>query len=373
MTSPSQTREITIHRVGREGQGIGFDEEKNLYFVPGAIPGDVVRVVFEASAKRYRDAELSQILRSSPDRHEPACAHFSECGGCDWLQWGYEAQIKAKEEILRHILKHVDLNPLEWSPMRRAATTLGYRTRVQLRRDGNHIGFFKRRTHDIVAIDRCVVSDPKINEEIARLRSQPGEKGMRKLEMTLTAEGNVVTTWDSPHGAGGFTQTHPEQNLLLRSLVRAALMRVDARRVLELYAGDGNLTFAYLKDVEEVVAVESNPRAVEKAQTHTAPNIRFVTAFVSPGLRQKLPQDFRDHYDTLLLDPPRQGADRSLTQFIHPGLKNIIYVSCSPLTFSQDAIRLVKRGFLLRKIEPIDMFPHTRHIELVAEFSLSSV
>jgi 23S rRNA (uracil1939-C5)-methyltransferase len=368
-----QIREIPIHQIGREGQGVGFDGEKNLYFVPGALPGDVVRVRFPSTQKRYRDAELVEVVNHSPQRRKPVCPHFLECGGCDWLHWEYEGQVRAKEEGLRHVMERANLSVPEWRPMRKATTTLGYRSRIQLRHEGTRLGFFKRRTHDIVDVDHCPVSHPKINAELARLReSLPPAGAMRKLELALNSQGEVERVWDSPHGFAGFTQVHPEQNEVLKSIVGEAISRGGSRRVLELYAGDGNLTFAYADLVDEVMAVEINSPSVDKARRQNKPAVRFLNEPVRPGLRRKLPRDFVDHYDTLLLDPPRSGADRSIRELIHPGLRNIIYVSCSALTFSQDAIPLVKRGFVLQRLEPIDMFPHTRHVELVAEFHSAS-
>lgn len=359
------TEVIEIQRVGLEGQGVGSDASGNIYFVPGALPGDVVKVAFELGAKRYRDASVVEILRPSPDRREPRCPYFKKCGGCDWLDWDYSSQLRGKDAILRHLLERHQMVPEAQPPIIAAATIYGYRNRIQLRREGGKLGFFARRSHDIIDIEQCVVAHPSLNQAITELRATPQSPQMTKIELALRRDGTVGKWENAPHGAGGFGQIHLEQNERLRALVEERVR--GAKRVLELYAGSGNLTFHFAKSVEAVLAVEIHGASVAAGLKEVnALGLKHVSFFYAPVnglLRKRLPQEWLN-YDTLVLDPPRAGAG-SLAPFVHPGLKKIIFVSCSPDEFSK-SLSKIKKDFHFVEAQAIDMFPQTRHIEFVA-------
>ncbi len=145
-------------------------------------------------------------------------------------------------------------------------------------------------------------------------------------------------------------------------------------KVLELYCGDGNLTFSYLPYVDRVVACDASEPALEVARAErervepTPPyRTTFLTSAVGPRTLGKAPPDFRSAYDTLVLDPPRAGIGSTLRAFLHPNLRTILYVACSPTAFSVD-VQVLRKDFSLVEIVPIDMFPQTHHVELVARF-----
>ena len=141
--------------------------------------------------------------------------------------------------------------------------------------------------------------------------------------------------------------------------------------MLELYCGDGNLTFAYRPHEGRIIAVDSSRAAIEKAHKlddGIGAGIEFLQMHIDGTLAGKLPADFKNEYDTLILDPPRGGTD--LTSHVHRNVKNIIYVSCSPSTFVRD-VRSLEEGFSFETIQAIDMFPQSRHVELVAHLKCS--
>src|SRR5262249_31998698 len=142
------------------------------YFVPGAVPGDQVEIRFEEETKKYRDAELVQVLTPSPDRVPPQCQYFGECGGCDFLHWEYSKQLTAKEGILKHALERAGWTPRTFKPMLPSPKVHGYRNRIQVRSEGGKVGFYRKRSHDIVDVEHCTVADPRINEALRSLRSQ---------------------------------------------------------------------------------------------------------------------------------------------------------------------------------------------------------
>lgn len=365
-----ETRELTIARVGLEGQGVGVDEAGNITFVPGALPGDRVRVSVAANAKRYRDGVLLEIVEPSPDRREPECERFLECGGCDWLHWDYEAQLRGKTATLDHVLERAGWEPAVVHPFLGAEEARYYRNRIQVRSENGRLGFLKRKSNDIVDIEKCVVARPEINEALLELRAKlQGEEGRHKYELALHADGEVEIARDLAHAAaGGFAQVHAGQNEKLIQCVSDMVAKSKAKKVLELFAGDGNLTFGYAASVTETFAVDSSSVLVQRGRDRAAPNVVFLESFVSSPVLRKMPPEFRNAYDTLIVDPPRSGVESGLEPFLHPKLNSVIYVSCSPLSFTRDT-QCLKKDFVLSEVQGIDMFPQTRHIEFVARFS----
>lgn len=369
-----QLVEIKIHEVGREGQGVGFDDANNIYFVRGAIPGDRVRVLPEATSKRYKNATLVEVMVPSEERVTPECPHFLSCGGCDWLQWDYPSQCAAKERSISHILTRSELSPLQMLPIRPSPHPTHYRNRVQLRRKGKQLGFFRRDSHDIVDIETCALASAPVNEEIAKLRLERAQNPMgEKIELAVNSRGEVRRVFDSDHGAEGFRQINEEQNEFLRSTVRTLINTTfPSKKILELFCGDGNLTFAYATKEQEIVAIDSHAGAIARAEenlTDEGLQVRFESFWIGKDLLHQVGAKFIETYDTLVLDPPRSGIGaRVLQKMLGPRVKKIIYISCSALTFSQDVKELSNAGFLFRSLQPIDMFPQTHHVELVGYF-----
>jgi 23S rRNA (uracil1939-C5)-methyltransferase len=364
--------ELAITYVGLMGQGVAHDTEGNIYFVPGALPGDRILARSEGT-KKYRDAELVEILTPSPDRITPDCAFFKDCGGCDWLDWKYPAQLKAKETVLRHVLERGQWQPQTFLPTIAADQPFGYRNRIQLRSDGKRLGFYKRKSHDIVDIESCSVAHPKLNEALGALRTElAGNYGDQKVELAVQPDGSLLRLDNQPHAAAGFAQVHDAQNERLRQEVTALVKRAGGESVLELFAGNGNFTLAYAEAVKEIFAIDLSAAALAQARAgfggKKEPRIAFIEARVDARLVRRLPSDFRTRYDTLLLDPPRAGAEGCLAPLVHDGLKTIIYVSCSPVAFTKD-VQCLKESFQFDQVQIVDMFPHTRHIEFIAYFS----
>jgi len=362
--------QIEITRMGLEGQGVGYDLDGNIYFVPGALIGDKVKIKTREERKKYRDAEIVEVIEPTGKRIDPVCPHFQQCGGCDWLQWDYQAQLSAKEEIVKHILERGELRPVDLLPIRKAEQNLFYRNRIQIRRQGETLGFFKRKTHELVNIDECKVAAPQLNEEIQKIRSEKSENPteVTKIELFLGKDGKVHRFENVAHSFSGFAQIHSGQNEVLKEQVAQILKSKKAEKVLELYCGDGNLTFAYLPSVKKAWGIDASQSAIESARLQRTPELGDKAVFfadrVDPNLLRRLPPEIRD-YDTLVLDPPRQGMLGCLPRFLHNQLKTIVYISCSPVTFTQD-VQCLKKDYILQTLEPIDMFPHTRHVELVA-------
>jgi 23S rRNA (uracil1939-C5)-methyltransferase len=173
--------------------------------------------------------------------------------------------------------------------------------------------------------------------------------------------------------AAGFAQANATQNDILRRLVtRWTLADDEPQRILELYAGDGNFTRDLVRKAR-IVAVEGDreasarlvdnlraiaPRTHENATQWTVraePSETAVPRLAAAGER----------FDVVLLDPPRAGAADVLDGVAMLGARRLVYVSCDPMTLARDVARLGDLGYRAVRAQPIDMMPHTSHIEVI--------
>ena len=373
---------IDISRISVLGQGVGSDTAGNIYFVPRALPGDTVRVAVVSQDKKYFECELLEIVTPSKERVESPCRYFHQCGGCDWLDWNYADQLKGKQKVIETALKRAGLTAERVLPILEAKSPLNYRNRIQLRIGKGQLGFYKKKSHDLVDIENCQTARPQINEEIKKIRAQGLSQAdaIQKIELYLNENGEVTNVNNEPHGADGFRQINEEQNALLQKRLSDYVRGSHSKTVLELFCGNGNLTFAYHSLVKKIIAIDSNELAIGQAKkkresmgidADTSP-MAFLVDTVDRNTLRRLPAEFKGAYDTLIVDPPRGGLSGALPHLIHKQLKHIIYISCSVQTFSQD-VQFLKDQFDFKELQPIDMFPQTRHIEFIAKFSRPSL
>ncbi len=159
------------------------------------------------------------------------------------------------------------------------------------------------------------------------------------------------------------------ENMIARTMELLDVRPED--RVLDLFCGLGNFTLPLARRVREVVGVEGEAGLVARARENAAHNGLDNASFFAADLTQDQSRApwMRAGFDTLLLDPPRSGADAVLRQLPLKGLRRIVYVSCHPASLARDAGYLVKeRGWTLRAAGVMDMFPQTAHVESIALF-----
>ncbi len=359
---------VIIDSLAFGGEAVGRADGLVL-FVAGGVPGDELEVRVVERKPRFARAEIVRVVRPSPDRIEPPCPIAHECGGCPWQMVAVSAQLREKETIVRRALGRVSD---KIDPILEAPASLGYRTRVKMTKREGVLGFQARKSHRLVAIDHCVALDPRLDAALNQSRA----KILAKL-----AEGDSVSAVISPKGEvglstdgeqlidvgeershvtspSGFQQASEVQNRVLRALVRDAL-DVGGYDLLELYAGDGNFT-RDLTDARKIVAVESDRAAAARLSK----NVSSARVLALPS-EIALAQLSADKFDRVLLDPPRAGAKEAIAGIARLEPERIVYVSCDPMTLARDLADFKSRGYEIARVQPIDMMPHTSHVETV--------
>jgi 23S rRNA (uracil1939-C5)-methyltransferase len=399
--------------------------DRGVVFVPGVAKGEIVRVRIIENKRDYREAELLEILKPSPSRRTPPCPYVPECGGCAWQHLDYSAQLEAKESTLRQTLARIggfdgaslDIRPILASP------EWGYRHRLTLRVGGEQrLGFYQHRSHRLVEIARCRIADEAVNLhlDVARDWLRGVSTTVRRLEIASSRDRRVVFVanaegafrhdgayhqkflrahpsvggivlfgkgWRRAFGKplfdleiegglvlesqGGFTQVNPEANRRLVETVLHLAAPNERDRVLDLYCGAGNFTLPLARRVHQVLGVEADPGSVAQARRNAdrarLTNCRFLeraSAAAARGLA-----DSGDRFSLVVLDPPRSGAADVVAHLAALASDRLVYVSCNPATLARDLRRLAQLGFALGRVQPIDLFPQTYHVEAVAHLT----
>jgi 23S rRNA (uracil1939-C5)-methyltransferase len=184
-------------------------------------------------------------------------------------------------------------------------------------------------------------------------------------KLTLDIEGLTLKVTE-----GNFFQINWNQN---RNMVRTVLDYTGLagnETVLDLYCGIGNFALPLSKKAKNVIGIESGYGSIEDAKANAVLNNILNTEFIADdmdrGLKGLLERKLRA--DVIVLDPPRAGATLKTTERILAFVpKKIVYVSCNPSTLARDLKFFHLFGFRLDRLQPVDMFPYTYHIECVAE------
>ncbi len=371
---------LEIIDLSREGTGVARADGK-VIFVPYTVPGDRVRVEVVRDEGRYAEAQVIEILEKSPARISPRCRVFGECGGCTLQHLPYERQWELKKKGVLHALTRTQVS-FEDVPVREfpAADEYSYRNRIQLRKRGNEIGFFRKRSRELVAIERCEIALEPLNERLAEISRAPesGESIVPaagaeiKMELDYRPEVGVRVAINQPHAAFGFRQVNDAQNEQMRSWVASAFEGCGGH-LFDLFGGNGNLSQPLLSQFESVDVVDLTVPSVSPD-----PRMKFYRSEVLPWLKDRA-RDFkrghsprREKLAYAIVDPPREGL-RTTSNGILEALGQLqvdrfVLISCDIDSYARDVSRVLKSGWKLREIALFDFFPQTPHVESAAVF-----
>jgi 23S rRNA (uracil1939-C5)-methyltransferase len=377
--------EVRIERILPGGVGLGHAEGKTV-LVSLAAPGDVLRVQVEREQGNVLFASVVEVLTPSPVRVEPPCPYFGRCGGCDFQQLTYEAQLAAKAEIIADCLHRIArLNEVPAITVRPSPKDWRYRVRAtwQIDQEKREIGYYERGSRRVCDVEYCAVLMPELQETLERVRATDWAEFPADLKHLDAVAGENDVSLSPPFGefetnelsmrvgnevyqynAESFFQINPA---LLPELIEFALSDVSGETALDLYCGVGLFTLPLARRFEKVVGVEANPIAMRFARRNLdqagLTNARVVTATVAGWVRGNA---HRDLFDFVLLDPPRAGAESVVIKgVLDLAPKRISYVSCDPATLARDLKKLIGGGYAIDSIAGFDLFPQTHHVETV--------
>jgi 23S rRNA (uracil1939-C5)-methyltransferase len=405
--SETGLRTLRIGSLAHLGSGISKDGGK-VVFVPYTVPGDLIQARIVEEKSRFARGEMVRLLEPSPDRIEPPCPYFGECGGCQWQHIAYPTQLRYKTQIVREQLAHVGgLAGVEVRDILGMEAPWGYRNGARFTPDAEgHLGFQRAESNEVVPVEECLIVHQAVNEvyqtvglEFPELEALSVRVGIRTGErmivletegdeqpeveadipvsIALAMEGGISATLVGmpvlhEEVAGRRYRISPTSFFQVNTsgadrLVETAIQALEpegGERLLDLYCGVGLFGLALAGRVGQVVGVESSPSAIADA-TANAEGLDNVTFL--EGTAEEILPSLEGPVDLAVVDPPRSGIHpQALRALMEKQPRRIAYVSCEPTTLARDCATLAGARYRLLWVQPVDMFPQTYHIESVA-------
>jgi tRNA/tmRNA/rRNA uracil-C5-methylase (TrmA/RlmC/RlmD family) len=373
---PGDNLTLTITDIAFGGEGVARLEDF-VVFVPFVAPGEVVEAEVTEVKKRFARAKLLRVLEASPERVEPACRYFGQCGGCQYQHIAYPVQLRLKHKQVADLFQRIGgLAPELVAPVIPCPQPYGYRNRIMIRsqwdklKQGLNIGFIRTDNRLVVDVEECRIAEPALNQQLLRVRANPPPKGGLKVVLRIPPEG-----WEVPPDS--FFQNNFFLLPKLVETVRERLRDSGARYLADVYCGVGFFSLELADVVESFAGVEYDQMAIKAARRNAAARNRANGQFAAGTAEELLPDllaRFTAAATTVLLDPPRKGCQPEtleLLRRVRPA--QIIYVSCHPATMARDlSLLCADDAYRVSQVVPLDMFPQTAHVECVADLRLGS-
>ncbi len=421
MLAVGTTVKVEVERPAVGGAMLARHEGEVL-FVEGAIPGEIVSVRVHARTRSVAQARVVDVHDASPDRVE---ALDPACGGRDYAHIGRSRQRALKREQVIDVLRRIAKLSESIVHDTVGDDRPGFRVRARLHWDGQVIGFLRSGSHAACVGGVTDQFGPALLGELDRLSGivascdlppvaidvseniEATQRGFRltlprrradefvsrvngafeHVAMTSESEGCsivlghalIVDAWAmlgvalsaAPSGSVGlqrqphaFFQGH---RYLLPRLVAEVGDRVTADRAVDLYAGVGLFGLALAaRGLAHVACIEGDPTSGADLSANALPFGAGVEVSHASVERWLAGRSLRPG-TTVVMDPPRTGLSKeALAGLAGSGASCVVYVSCDPATFARDVGRLTSQGYVLGEVRPIDLFPDTGHVEVVA-------
>jgi 23S rRNA (uracil1939-C5)-methyltransferase len=403
----SATFDLRIDSIAAGGDGVGRHEGM-VVFVPRSAPGDMVHVEAVKDGRLMR-GRVTRLLTPSPNRVEPACAHYvnDSCGGCQLQHLSYEAQLEAKAGIIGDALTRIGRLAVERPRVEGSARHWRYRRKLTLafRRSGGAwiAGLHRLNSPDSVfALKDCEITDeavmnywrlvlphaellPSDRDLRVSLRALPqgfslvveGGSKWERHQTLFDAVPDMVELWWAPrdqrrrllqsrvrNSAGAsFTQVNEQVAGALVRHVAELAVRTKPQIAIDAYAGTGDIAAALAATGMRVTAIEVDSDASKACAARLPVGSRSVNSSVESALAKALPADL------VVVNPPRAGLAPQViealqsSRTLHPAPRALIYVSCNPATLARDLKGLDR--YRVTSVRGFDMFPQTAHVETV--------
>lgn len=401
--------EVIVEKLDHQGRGISHAGDK-IVFIENALPGETVKIKITKQNKKIMEAIVIDYINKSDCRVDSLCPYYNECGGCDILHLSYEQQTQYKENKIKEIMnKYAGIENDKIKQIVPCDQQYNYRNKVTLK--VNHkIGYYKKKSYDIVEIENCLLANNKINNAILEIKKNHVPECIKELvirsvneediSLTIylqkeeninnfinklekhftsikvylndkilkqTGESNIIGRLDNfsfQMSQTAFFQVNTAQTEKLYNKVKEYIKTNVSPTVLDLYCGTGTIGI-YISDyAKKVIGIEINSDAIADAKVNAEKNGVMNIDFFD-GDTKELLNHGNYKADVIIVDPPRSGLDQEVvTDIIKINPKEIVYVSCDPITLARD-LKLFNEKYKVVEITPFDMFPNTYHVECV--------
>jgi len=371
-----------VHAMAKGGAGMIHEAGKTI-FIPGVIAGETVEYAALSRRRSVWQGKLLRVIEASPQRVEPPCPHYHECGGCNLQHMSYDEQLRSKSEILLANLKKIAGLVFPGPPWIFSSRPWRYRSKSEFQvRDGVS-GFFKKESHQVIPIQQCLLVPEAVEahflaqrqalsnyanaqlrvisngrELAARLATPGGSSAWLSRERSVRFEVGAYAYQLSPDN---FIQANLFQLQPMLDLIEKTLDGMNPDTAADLFCGCGFFTLPLAGRCQSVLALENDPQNLAalraNLELNQAGNVRVFQADV---LQADLPPA-----GLYVVDPPRGGlSTRVIAAMAANGAEAVIYLSCDSATWARDLRLFSAHGFQLQELRLLDNFPQTDHFEI---------
>ncbi|MEO0234351.1 MAG: RsmD family RNA methyltransferase [candidate division WOR-3 bacterium] len=409
----NENPKIKIEKIVSDGRGIGRFEGK-VFFINEVIPDEVVEVERVNEKKNFTEGKIVSIVKKSPYRVNPLCQYYKDCGGCSFQHIDYRYHKIIKTQILKELLKMNSKINYEDGIEFVESIPFFYRNKITLRVNEKGLSLLKEKSNEFVNIDSCQIVNQKINEIIHVLnRMNLYGKNVHKVSIRLSRAGKILLTFytdiiDLSFSSLFFESLNVDNlivflknqkpvylkgkgelvNLIDENIFHFShsnFLQVNdfiaeklytylhsvvkkGENLLDLFSGIGIYSIIFNRMFKKIYSVEGNTSSVhfqrKNIKENKINNISVINRFIDSTF--ELGKNI--YFDTVIIDPPREGVDKIFLKSILPKIKDqLIYISCDPATLTRD-INTIKEEFFIKEIKIFDMFPQTKHFETVVIF-----
>jgi len=363
-----RTVDLKITDVAFGGKGVARENGKAV-FIPFTIERELVSAKITREKKQFAEAEVVDLRQRSRYRVDPPCPYFGRCGGCAYQHIDYAHQLEIKTRQVRDVLKRIGkLDDVPMRPIIPSPLPYAYRNRVTVHSANGVIGYFQRDSNRLIDVEHCSIAMEEVNRELADLRSHDVPDG----HYTLRARS----------GPRVFSQTNDGVANALRDLI-VQLMPSNQELLVDAFCGAGFFAKALIGKFQRIVGIDWDRFAIAAAKEDATEKETYIAGNVEDELVGAVHRTARGRLGSiaptlnpdktaLLVDPPAVGLSARLRKtIVDLAPATLIYVSCNPATLARDLAELHSR-FKIESVTPLDMFPQTAEIEVVAQLQRSN-
>lgn len=387
---------VKINKLDHKGRGITYYNNK-IMFVKNALEDEIVEIKDIVEYKKNYISKLDRIIDKSKYRSQEKCPFYQLCGGCNLMHMSIEYQEIFKENKVKEILKkyaNID-NEIKFIKNNKE---LYYRNKITLKIENGQFGYYNEETHNIINVNNCLLVNNEINKFIKSncLKINNGEIVIRcnyKNELLISIKTNEKVLFDKClmenivgivindeviYGSSFFYDYIGEykfkvsynsffqvNNYMASNIFSILKSNLKGDNLLDLYCGVGTLGISLKDNFNKIYGIEKIENAIIDAKANALINGCKNASFYD-GDTYEILKNINDYFDTIIVDPPRSGLNKDTLDLIMK-LKpiSICYVSCDPFTLARD-LNILKSEYDIEKINALDMFPNTYHVECVS-------
>ena len=401
---------VEVTKLDHQGRGIAKINDK-IIFIPNALPRETIDVDIVLEKKKYYEGTIKEIINASDKRIKPVCPYFEECGGCQFLNMNYQDSLDYKQNKVEEIMNKYLGIKIKINNIVACDNNLYYRNKTTFQVK-NDIGFFKEKTNTLIPVDKCYISDIKINDIYKAIKDNIDLTNVKQVIIRATKNtlesmvvfktsnyidnkkiidilknkvDSIYINDELIYGKGKIIENLCNKNFYIspssffqvntlqaEKLYNKAIAYADIKKedtVLDLYCGTGTIGIVASNKAKKVIGIELNKEAIKDAnenkKLNNINNIEFYAGDVGKILN-------KNNYkpDIIIVDPPRAGLDSlALAQILNIRPKKLVYVSCDLMTLARD-LKLLSNDYDILELTPVDMFPYTAHVESICALKL---